>query len=283
MNIHKFYVKPKTISPKTIHWRPLREVKYPPRKVDSTTWEIFSQEEIKLEPREVKQSQLGLGFMMSEGVVLVGLDNSLKFKWCSLQNEIILEDAEDIVIILTNNSNEIVDIRENELLCRVKKYNSNNKMEIKENIYPKLPIEDQGQGYRLQKINEIQACLEKEVETREALSKKYFRAAGIVDSVDTVLIAITLGCGAAGIGLLSTVIAAPAVIAIEGVTLFTGFLSIIGKYSIKKSTSKAEKHEKIKMIASAKLDTIASHVSKALSDNKVTDEEFRLILEELEK
>ena len=49
-------------------------------------------------------------------------------------------------------------------------------MEMKENIYPKLPtpspIEDQGQGYRLQKINEIQAFLEKEVETRETLSKQ---------------------------------------------------------------------------------------------------------------
>ena len=78
-------------------------------------------------------------------------------------------------------------------------------------------------------------------------------------------------------------IATPAVIAGEGVALFTGFLSIRGKYSVKNSTSKAEKHDKIKTIASAKLDTIASHVSKALSDNKVTDEEFRLILEELEK
>ena len=158
---------------------------------------------------------------------------------------------------------------------------------MKENLYPYLPtappIEDQGQGYRLQKINEIQAFLEKEVAIREALSKKYFRAAGKVDNMDTVLIAITLGGGAAGIGLLSTVIVAPAVIAIEGVALFTGFLSIIGKYSVKKSTSKAEKHEKIKTIASAKLDTIVSHVSKALSHNNLTDEEFRLILEELEK
>ena len=159
-------------------------------------------------------------------------------------------------------------------------------MEMQE-IYPKLPtappIEDQGQGYRLQKINEIQAFLEKEVATREVLSKNYFRAARIVDNVDTVLIAITIGGDVGGIGLLSTVIAAPTVTAIEGVALFTGFLSIIGKYSVKRSTSKAEKHEKIKTIASAKLDTIASHVSKALSDNKVTDEEFRLILVELEK
>ena len=124
------------------------------------------------------------------------------------------------------------------------------------------PIEDQGQWYRSQKINKIQAFLEKEVATREALSKKYFRAAGIVDNVDTILIAITLGGGAGGIGLLSTVIVAPTVIAIEGVALFTGFLSIIGKYSVKKSTSKAEKHEKIKTIASTKLDTIASHSPK---------------------
>ena len=157
-------------------------------------------------------------------------------------------------------------------------------MEVKE-IYSKLPtaapIGDQGQGIRLQKINKIQAFLEKEVATREALSKKYFRAARIVDNVDTVLIAITLGGGAGGVALLSTVVAAPVVIAIEGVALLTGFLSIIGKYSVKKSISKAEKHEKIQTVASAKLDTIASHISKALSDNKVTDEEFRLILEEL--
>ena len=72
-------------------------------------------------------------------------------------------------------------------------------------------------------------------------------------------------------------IAAPAVIAIEGVALFTGILSIIGKYNVKKFTSKAAKHKKIKTIASAKL------VSKALSDNKVIDEVFKLILEELEK
>ena len=141
-----------------------------------------------------------------------------------------------------------------------------------------------GRGiYRLQKINEIQAFLKKEVATREALSKKYFRAARRVDNVDMVLIAITLGGGAGGEALLSTVIAAHAVIAIEGVVLFTGFLSIICLYSVKKSMSKAEKHEKIKTIASTKLDTISSHISIALSDNKVTDEEFRLILEELEK
>ena len=115
MNIQKFNAKPKTIPPKTIQWLPLREA----RKVNPMTWEIFCQEDIKLKPKEVKQIQLGLGFVMSEGVVLVGLTNSLKFKWCSLQNEVSLEDTKDIVITLTNNSNEVVDIQESELLCHV--------------------------------------------------------------------------------------------------------------------------------------------------------------------
>ena len=37
MNIHKFNVKPKTVPPKTIQWRPLQEVKYPVRKVNLMT------------------------------------------------------------------------------------------------------------------------------------------------------------------------------------------------------------------------------------------------------
>ena len=154
-------------------------------------------------------------------------------------------------------------------------------MEVKENLYPRLPtappIEDEGQGYRLQKMNEIQSFLEKD----EALSKKYFRVATVVDNVGTSLIAITIVAGTGGIVLLSTAVAAPIVIPLEGVALLTGFLSMIGKYSVKKSTSKAEKHENIKMITSTKLNMIALQISKALSDNKVTDEEFQLMLEEL--
>ena len=119
MNIHKFNKKPKTIPPKTIHWQPLREVKYPTLKINSITWEIFSQEDIKLNSKETKQLQLGLGFIMSQGVVLSSLANSLKNKKCSLQNEVSLEDSKDIVIAITNNSNHIVDIQKSELLCRV--------------------------------------------------------------------------------------------------------------------------------------------------------------------
>ena len=119
MNIHKFNVKPKTNLSKTIHLKPLQEVKYPALKINSITWEIFSQENIKLKPNEAKQLQLGLGFIMSEGVVLVALANSLKNKRCSLQNEVSPENSENIVITITNNSSEIIEIEEPQLLCRV--------------------------------------------------------------------------------------------------------------------------------------------------------------------
>ena len=120
MNIHKFNTKPKTIQHKTIHWRLVLEAKYPAIKLNPITWKIFSQEDIKLKPKEAKQCLLGLRFIMSEGVVLTGLANSLKNKRCSLQNEVSLEDTENIAITITNNnSNEIVDIQENEFLCRV--------------------------------------------------------------------------------------------------------------------------------------------------------------------
>ena len=119
MHIHKFNTKSKTIPPKTINWQLLRDLKYPPLKINPITWEIFSQEEIILKPKESKQLQLGLGFIMSQGAVLSSLANSLKNKMCSLQNAVSLEDSEDIVIAITNNSNHIVDIQSHELLCRV--------------------------------------------------------------------------------------------------------------------------------------------------------------------
>ena len=78
MNIHKFTVKTKATEPKTIHWCPLQDVKYPPRKVNPVTWEIFSQQQIKLDPREVQHIRLGFWFMMSKVVVLAALANFLK-------------------------------------------------------------------------------------------------------------------------------------------------------------------------------------------------------------
>jgi hypothetical protein len=62
-----------------------------------------------------------------------------------------------------------------------------------------------------------------------------------------------------------------------------GVLSIIGNQVHRKLGLKAEKHEKIKILAESKLNTISDHISKALKDNHISDDEFKLILDELDK
>ena len=119
MNIHKFNVKPKHKAHKTIKWLIPLDIKHYAKKVNTNTWKIFCQENIILQPKEVKQLTLGVGFMMSDGVVLTGLANSLRKKRCSIQNEVNLEDTINIITTISNNSKEIVNIHENELLCLV--------------------------------------------------------------------------------------------------------------------------------------------------------------------
>ena len=57
-----------------------------------------------------------------------------------------------------------------------------------------------------------------------------------------------------------------------------GLLRVVGNQAIKKLYLKIEKHEKITMLAVSSLNTISSLISKALSDDSISDEEYSLIL-----
>ena len=101
--------------------------------------------------------------------------------------------------------------------------------------------------------------------------------------VDNGLIIVTIGVEGTGAVLLSTGVGAPFAVALGISGAVTGGISLIGNIFSKKATTKAEKHLKIKTLATAKLDTIASHISKALMDNYISDEEFKLIMSEMDK
>ena len=153
---------------------------------------------------------------------------------------------------------------------------------------PTAPIvnggsDDRGHSYRLNIIREIQAYLEEEIKNRESFSKKYFRIAKVVNMIDNTLITITIGAEGTGAILLATGVGAPFALALGISGAVTGAVSLIGNFFSKKATTKAEKHLKIKTLAIAKLDTISSHISKALTDNFISDEEFKLIMEEMDK
>ena len=170
--------------------------------------------------------------------------------------------------------------------------------EMKEKIYPELPTireqptapnvinggsDNRGHSYRLKIIREIQEFLKGEIKNREAFSKKYFRIAKVVNMIDNALITITIGAEGTGAVLLATGVGAPFALALGISGVVTGAVSLFGNIFSKKATTKAEKHLKIKTLAIAKLDTIASHISKALIDDFISDEEFNLIMEEMNK
>ena len=171
--------------------------------------------------------------------------------------------------------------------------------EMKDKIYPILSTiredpsapdieltemgNDLGHTYRLKVITDIQKFLETEISNRDAFSKKYFRVARIVSNIESVLIGITICAESAGAVLLATGVGSPIALGLGISGAATGAISLFGNIAVKKTTIKAEKHLKIKVAASAKLDTIASHISKAIMDNYISDDEFKLIMEELNK
>ena len=119
MNIHKFNTKPIFKPTKTIKWLIPDETRQYVKKVNSDTWEIYSQEDITFKPKEVKFIMLGIGFMMSEGVVLTSLANSLTKKRISLQNGINITDTINMITVLSNNSTENIKIPKLSTLCFV--------------------------------------------------------------------------------------------------------------------------------------------------------------------
>ncbi|CAI9718280.1 Hypothetical predicted protein [Octopus vulgaris] len=145
-------------------------------------------------------------------------------------------------------------------------------------LYPTLPTAPplgEERGYHLQKVPEIQQIPQDESEKQQNLRKKY-RAVKVISNVDFALSAVSMGLGVAGAGLLSTFVAAPILIIMELAALGTGQIN-------ERMMQKVEKHEKIKMLAEAKLNTIRDFVSKALTGNKVSGEEYTMILSELTK
>ena len=147
-------------------------------------------------------------------------------------------------------------------------------------LYPPLESAD---GHHLQHIAEVKFRLEKERNFRASLYKKYKYGVNIVDGTDTALAMTSVGLAASGIRLLSTIIVAPVAIGIQAGALVCGLLGAGGKLIGRKLQAKAKKHNQIRVLADSKLNTISDHILAALADDKISDEEFRLILSEVDK
>ena len=143
------------------------------------------------------------------------------------------------------------------------------------NLYPELPSED-GQNYRLQKISEIEKTLITERDNRKALYKKYKRGINITDGIDTGLISASVIL--AGIGL-----AIPVLFPLQVSAVVCGSFGACVKLIRRRLHTKIQKHSEIKTIADSKLNSIKNLISKALTDGQISENEFKLILDELDK
>ena len=86
-------------------------------------------------------------------------------------------------------------------------------------LYPPLETRENN---RLQHITEVKLCLEKERDFRASLYKKYPCGANVVDGLDTALSVACVGFASTGIGLLSTIFAMPAAIAMQAGAVVCG-------------------------------------------------------------
>ena len=91
--------------------------------------------------------------------------------------------------------------------------------------------------------------------------KKYRRGANVADGIDTALSVTSVGLAASGVGVLSTIIAAPVAISLQAGAIVCGLLGAGGKLVGWRLQAKARKYDLIRGLAESKLNTIADHIS----------------------
>ena len=85
-----------------------------------------------------------------------------------------------------------------------------------------------GHIQRLTKIDEIQDILTEERDKRNESTAKYNRGVNIIGAIDNCLGVSAIGLGITGVCLLSIIVAAPAVVGIEAVSIVMGVLRVVG-------------------------------------------------------
>jgi len=144
-----------------------------------------------------------------------------------------------------------------------------------EQIYPVLSSD-----FRMKKINEISAALRGGVDHYRTVAKKYKRTKKFVNYGAGGTSLLSAVFSSASFGSAIYVIGLPATIPLGGVAGGFALVSSALIVASKKLDSKIKKHQEIVTLAIAKRDTVDRLLSKALTDNRVSDDEFQLIMAE---
>ena len=131
------------------------------------------------------------------------------------------------------------------------------------------------------KINDMQKEISVGRNELERTYKKYNKIIRTLTIVETMAGSGGITAGTVGIAIIASVVASLVGFVFEGVAMGLGVTAMAIKYAKSKLNKKAKKHNEIRVLTESKLNTIGSHVSKAIEDGCISQEEFVLISEEL--
>ena len=86
-----------------------------------------------------------------------------------------------------------------------------------------------------------------------------------------------------GVGTAFSGVGLPLAASLGGLGLICGVVSVITGEAGKKVSRKVTKHEKTVSVCESKINSLKDRISKALADDRISDEEFENILAEMEK
>ena len=163
-------------------------------------------------------------------------------------------------------------------------------MEGYNEIYPQLPnanmnepTQQTGENFRLKQCSESLAYLEREHDARKNIHKKYKRARSLFFNVSTASGTLSVALSAGGLGTGMTGVRLPVAVSLGALGGFCAVVSVISGAWVKMISKNVSKHEITVSLCRAKLNTMKDIVSKALTDNKISHEEFLLIKSEVDK
>ena len=151
------------------------------------------------------------------------------------------------------------------------------------NMYPTLPKDGDCKTFRLQQTCDALQKLENEAKHCKTVRKKYKRYHDFLSKVSVSAGTLSFISSASGVGTALSGIGVPAGVSLGAIRLICGILSVLTGAIAKKVSHKVNKHEQTVAICESKVNSIKDRISKALNDNKSSDEEFHNIISELDK
>ena len=140
-----------------------------------------------------------------------------------------------------------------------------------------------GKTFCLQQSCRVLENLEKEAKHYASVRKKYKRCYNFLSRISTSTGTLSFCLSGSGVGTAFSGVGLPLAASLGGLGFICGVASVITAASAKKVSRKVTKHEKTVSVCESKINSLKDRISKALADDRLSDEEFNNILAEMDK